>query len=291
MTFTQSLLQIQLPEMLQFGFMQRAFVVGIILALLTSCIGMIVVLKRLSLMGDALSHASLAGVACGLLLQFNPIVGAMGAAVFAGFGIECLRRLFHRYSEIGIAIVLSTGIGFAGILSGFIKQSANFNSFLFGSIVTIEPFEFYLVLGIGISVLILFFVFYKELFYLTFDEEGAALSGLPVRLINWIFTLFTALTIAIAARAVGSLVISSLLVLPVAGALQLHKSFRATCWISMGLSLLYTLLGLTLSYTWNLKPGSTIILLSVLGFLILALSRKITQRFQSKQSFSSSQPT
>lgn len=269
-------------EIFRYPFMQRAFVVGILVALLTTCIGMVVVLKRLSMVGDALSHSSLAGVAIGLLGNFNPILGAMGAAVVSAFGIEYLRKAFRRYSEIAIAIVMSAGIGLAGNLSGFVKKAANFNSFLFGSIVAIDDFEFYLVLGIGALVLLLSFLFYKELFYVTFDEEGAVLAGIPVRWINRLFTLLTALTIAVAARTVGSLVISSLLVIPVATALQLGKSYRSTLFVSMGLSVAYTILGLFCSFYWNLKPGATIVLISVVGLLAVLIVKKHTNGLRAR---------
>lgn len=259
---------IQIPEIFQYSFMLRAFAVGIIVAALTASIGMIIVLRNLSMVGDALSHASLAGVAVGLVGGFNPIVGAIGAAVFSAFSIEYLRKVFHHYSEISIAVLLSAGIGLAGNLSGFIKKAANFNSFLFGSIVAISDFEFYLVIGVGVIVLALSYLFYKELFFITFDEEGAVLAGIPVRFINALFTLFTALTIAIAARTVGSLVVSSLLVLPVATALQIARSYRQTSLISHMLSIGYTVIGLIASYYLNLKPGATIVLVSVAGLLL-----------------------
>ena len=118
----------------EYGFMQRAFLVGILLAVITPLIGMTVVLKRMSMVGDALAHASLAGVAIGMLFGINPVAGAGGICVVAALAIEAIRRRLPRYSENAIAIVMSAGIGLAGVLSGFVKNSANFNSFLFGSI-------------------------------------------------------------------------------------------------------------------------------------------------------------
>lgn len=125
----------------EYGFMQRAFLVGILLAVITPLIGMTVVLKRMSMVGDALAHASLAGVAIGMLFGINPVAGAGGICVVAALAIEAIRRRLPRYSENAIAIVMSAGIGLAGVLSGFVKNSANFNSFLFGSIVSISTAE------------------------------------------------------------------------------------------------------------------------------------------------------
>ena len=122
-------------EMFKYAFMQRAFIVGILLAAVIPCIGIVVVCKRLSMIGDALSHTSLAGVAIGLILGINPVFTASVTCVLAALGMEGIRRKLPRFSEISIAITMSAGIGLAGVLSGFVKNTANFNSFLFGSIV------------------------------------------------------------------------------------------------------------------------------------------------------------
>ena len=140
----------------EYLFMQRAFVVGILLAAVVPCVGMVVVCKRLSMIGDALSHTSLAGVAAGLLLGVNPVAGAAAACVAASFGIEAIRRKLPRYSEMSISIIMSAGIGLAGVLSGFVKNSANFNSFLFGSIVAISDAEMISVIVVSVVVLALF---------------------------------------------------------------------------------------------------------------------------------------
>ena len=159
-------------EMLQYGFMQRAFITGILLAVIAPLIGITIVLKRMSMIGDALSHASLAGVALGLLLGINPILGAMGICLFAALGVEAIRRKIPRYSEMAISIIMSTGIGLAGILSGFVKNGTNFNSFLFGSIISISKDELKIVCVISVLVLLCVLLLYKELFYIGFDEKN-----------------------------------------------------------------------------------------------------------------------
>ena len=179
-------------EILQYGFMQRAFVVGLLLAVITPCIGITIVLKRLSMVGDALSHSSLAGVALGLLLGINPVLGAGALCIVAAFGIEAIRKKIPRYSEMAIAIIMSAGIGLAGVLSGFVEDSANFNSFLFGSIVSISRGEMLAVCIISVAVLLVLGIFSRELFYIGFDENAARISGVPVRQVNFIFTILTA---------------------------------------------------------------------------------------------------
>jgi zinc transport system permease protein len=254
-------------DIFNYNFMIRALIVGTLIAVIAPCIGIVVVLKRLSMMGDSLSHVSLAGVVAGLILSINPVMGAVFMTVIAAFGIERIRHSFPRYSEISIAVIMSAGIGLAGVLSGFVKNTASFNSFLFGSIVAISDFELYMIVFLCISVLIIFIFLYKELFYITFDEESARLAGIPVKPINFIFTIITAVTISVSARVVGTLIISSLLVLPVACAMQISKSYRQTVIISIIFALIFTLSGLFISYYLDLKPGGTIILVSVI-FLI-----------------------
>ena len=159
-------------EILQYGFMQRAFVVGILLAVITPCIGITIVLKRLSMIGDALSHSSLAGVAIGLLLGINPVLGAVVVCIVAALGIEAIRKKIPRYSELAIAIIMSAGIGLAGVVSGFVKDSTNFNSFLFGSIVSVSHGEMIAVCVISGAVLLTLGIFSRELFYIGFDENA-----------------------------------------------------------------------------------------------------------------------
>lgn len=259
--------------LLQYDFMRKAFIVGILLAIIIPCIGIIIVLRRLSMTGDALSHTSLAGVALGLIGGYNPVLGASIACIIAAFGIEFIRKKLPRYAEISIAVVMSCGVGFAGVLSGFVNNSSNFNSFLFGSIVAITDFELWLVVGISLLVMLVFVLLYKELMHMTFDEDSARLSGIPVKTVNTIFTLLTALTVSVASRTVGSLIISSLMVIPVACGMQIGKSFKQTLLCSICFAVLFTVIGLTLSFYQGLKPGGTIVLTGVV-FLVLIMLLK-----------------
>ncbi len=256
-------------DIFDYEFMRRAFLVGALLAAIVPCIGVIVVLKRLSMIGDALSHSSLSGVAAGLLLGVNPVLGAVAVCVLAALGIEAIRKRLPRYAELSIAIVMSAGIGLAGVLSGLVDNAAGFNSFLFGSIVAISDFELTMVLIISFAVLLSFLLLYKELFYVAFDERAARLAGVPVRTVNFIFTILTAVTVSVAARTVGALVVSSMMVVPVACAMQFSKSYKQTVWYSVGFAMLFTLSGLTISYYRRLKPGGTIVLVGVAALLLI----------------------
>lgn len=223
--------------------------------------------------GDALSHMSLAGVAVGLIIGINPVLGASIACIIAAFGIEFIRKRFKKYSELAIAIIMSAGVGLAGVLSGFVGNSANFNSFLFGSIVAITNFELAMVVIISAVVISVFLLLYKELMYMAFDETSAKMAGVPVKRINIIFTILTALTVSIASRTVGALIISSLMVIPTACGMQYGKSYKQTLIYSIIFALAFTVIGLTVSYYQGLKPGGTIVLTGVI-FLIITLAVK-----------------
>ncbi|HOQ37752.1 MAG TPA: metal ABC transporter permease [Acetivibrio sp.] len=262
---------------LNLEFMQRAYLIGILIAVMAPVIGVIIVLKRLSMIGDSLSHASLAGVAFGLISGLNPIIGATVFSIAAALGIEKIRRAFPKYSEISIAVILSAGIGLAGVFSGFVKNGFSLTSYLFGSIVAISDFEFGLIVTLGIVVILTVILMFKELFFITFDEEAAQLAGVPVKGINFIFMVLTAVTIAVSSRVVGVLVISSLLVLPSASAIQIAKSFKQTVVYSVLYGMLSIITGLTLSFYLNLVPGGTIVLISVVLLVLTLLYKNLVK--------------
>lgn len=256
-------------EIFSYDFMRRAFLSGILLAVIIPCIGVIVVLKRLSMIGDALAHTSLAGVAAGLLLGINPVAGAVVTSMAAALGIEAVRKKIPKYAELGVAVTMSAGVGLAGVLSGFVKNAGNFNSFLFGSIVSIDDAELALIIVVSLMVIIIFALLYKELFYIAFNERAARLSGVRTGVVNTVFTLLTAATVSIAARTAGALVVSSLMVVPVACAMQVAKSYRQTVLGSVGFALAFTVTGLFLSYYQGLRPGATIVLTGCACLVIL----------------------
>ncbi len=269
-------------EIFKYAFMQRAFLTGILLSLIIPSIGLIIVLKRLSMIGDALSHTSLAGVAGGLLVGINPVLGATLACIAAAFGIEAIRKKIPRYAEMSIAIIMSAGVGLAGVLSGFVKSASSFNSFLFGSIVAISNSELYIVAAVAILILSSFLFFYRELFYISLDERSARLAGVPTSIINPLFTILTAITVSIASRTVGALIVSSMMVVPVACAMQIAKSYKCTLILSIVFSESFTIVGLFLSFYFGLKPGGTIVLVGVVILVSLFAIKAIRKKMRSK---------
>lgn len=259
-----------------YGFMLRAFLVAAIIALIAPLIGTTIVLKRLSAIGDATSHSALGGIAFGLMIGINPILGAILFSLFAVLGIEGLRKTFGGYSEIATAVVMSAGIGLTAVLSGFIKSGGGkLDNFMFGSIVAISDFEVWLTLILGVVVIVLTAIFHKELFYVTFDEEAAKLAGVKTGQINFMVMLMTAVTVSLASRIVGALMISSLLVIPVATAMMVARSYKQTVVWSIIFAEAFTIGGLFLSYYADLSPGGTIVLL---GVAVLVVSAIVTRK-------------
>lgn len=273
-------------EIFQYEFMHRAFVAGIIIGIICPTVGLFVALRRMSMIADALSHVCLAGIAAGLLSGSNPIITASAFAVGGALGIEKLREKFKTYSELSIAIILSTGVAMGAILldlgNGY---NANFMSYLFGSIVAINSTDLAIIASAGLFILTVTLLLKKELFFISFDEEGAKISGLPVKAITVIFTALTALTIAMAIRVVGILLVSSLIVLPVATAMRIAKSFHGALIIAIIMAETAVVVGLFSSFYINLAPGGAIVMTSVimlLGTLLFHQRRYCTVKVREK---------
>lgn len=259
------------------SFMIRAFLAALMIAVSAPCIGLPIVLKRFSAIGDATSHSALGGIAFGLLIGINPVIGAVLFSIIAVLSIEALRKRFGSYSEIATVVIMSTGIGLTAVLSGFIDNgSASINSFMFGSIVAVSDFELILTLILSASVVIVTTVLYKEIYAITFDEEAARLSGIPVNVINFILMLLTAITVSVASRIVGALMISSMLVIPTATAMLISKSYKETLIWSIVFAEAFTVSGLFASYYLDMRPGGTIILIGTIVLVVLSFLRKKT---------------
>ena len=259
-----------LSYVLSFPFMQRAFLAGVITAFLAAILGLFMVLRRLSLIGDTLSHATLAGVAAGMFFGFYPFYGAIAAAALAALIIEGIRRFFPRYAEISLAIVMSTFVALAVVMISLKKAfNADLFSFLFGSLIAVAPQDVVVVGGAGLVVLGSTLLFFQEFFSISFDEEAARLAGMPVDFLNIYLTLLTAVTVALAVRVVGTLLVAALMVLPPAVGLHLGNSFRGALAFSVATALLAVVVGLYLSFIFDLAPGGTIVLLCAFILLIV----------------------
>lgn len=265
--------------LLQYEFLQNAFLTGMIIGVIAPLLGVFIVVRRLSLIADALSHVTLAGIAASLLLEkkfmifngLNPLYMGMAFSVGGSLFIEKLRTVYKHYQELAIPIILSGGIGLGVI---FISLADGFNtdlfSYLFGSVSAVSRADLWTILIISILVIALVVLLYKELFLLSFDEEYARATGIAAKTLHFIFIIMVALVIAASMRIVGILLVSSLMTLPVAASIRFAKGFKQTIFFSILFGEVSVLGGLFLSYYLDLAPGGTIVMIAVL-ILVLAI--------------------
>ncbi len=275
-----------LSSLFQYEFLQNAFISGMLIGLIAPLLGVFVVVRRMSLIADALSHVTLAGIAASLLLEkkvsaftgLNPLYLGMAFSVAGSLFIEKLRTVYKHYQELAIPIILSAGVGISVI---FISIADGFNtdlfSYLFGSISAVSRADMYVILAITVAVIMIIFLLYKELFLLSFDEEHAIASGISAKSIHFIFIFMLALVIAGSMRIVGILLVSSLMTLPVAASIRISKGFKQTIFFSVLFGELSVIIGLFLAYYLDLAPGGTIVILSVLILILTIIWTKFTK--------------
>lgn len=252
--------------------MQRAIGAGLVIAVIAPVIGLFLVVRRYSYLADTLAHVSLVGVALGLIGKINPIMSALGVAVGAAWGIERLRSSRRLFGESVLAIFLSGSLAIALLLMGASQRfNQNLFSYLFGSITTVMPLDLWLIAGLGIVALIGVLALYKELFLVSLNEELAAAEGLRVPALNLFMIILAAVTIAVAMRIVGVLLIGALMVIPVTAAMQFKASFKITLGISVIFSLIAMMAGLLISFYLDLPTGATVVVVGLFELVLAAL--------------------
>ena len=273
-----------IAALLNYEFLQNAFASGIIIGLIAPLLGVFIVVRRLSLIADALSHVTLAGIAGSLYLSqtiaffafLNPLYLGIFAAVTGSVLIERLRRLYKHYEELSIPIIMSAGIGFSAI---FISLANGFSSdlfgYLFGSVSAVSRQDLWIVVVIAFIVVVFLLLFYKELFLLSFDEEYAKASGLPAKWVHLLFMIVTALVIAASMRIVGILLVSSLMTLPVAASIRLAKGFKQAILYAVLFGEAAVIIGLVTAFYLNIAPGGTIVMTSIVILLLVLIGKKI----------------
>ncbi|GGH13593.1 high-affinity zinc uptake system membrane protein ZnuB [Paenibacillus segetis] len=255
--------------MFEYEFMQRAFWAGACIGIIAPILGVYLMLRRQALMADTLSHVSLAGVALGSVLSLNPIVCGFVVAVIGGILVEQLRRTYRTYSEVSVAIIMTSGLALAIVLMSLRSNlNKSFSSYLFGSIVAVSDAQLWLIAVVAMIGVGYFFVLRRPLYNLTFDEETAQIGGMRVRGLTFSFAVLTGMTVAAAMPIVGVLLVSSLMVLPASLALRIARGFTAAIIMSVIIGFIGIFSGLTASYYINTPPGGTIALVLLILLLI-----------------------
>lgn len=266
-------------ELLDYQFMQRAFLAGIAISIVCPLIGVFLVLRRLSLLADGLGHVTFAGLAAGFLLGVYPLFAALIAAVLGAVGIERMRARGKVAGDAAIAMFYTAGLALGVVL---VSRAGGFNvnvlAYLFGSIAAVATNDLLVVLGLVAIVIALIALYYKELLYLTFDEESARAAGLPAMAVNTLLAALAAVTVVAAMRIVGLLLVSALMVLPALTAIRLARSFRQTLLFAVITAVLATLTGLTASFYLDTAPGGTIVLTALALFGLASLIESGRQR-------------
>lgn len=273
--------------MFQYEFIQNSFITGLIIGVIAPLLGVFIVVRRMSLIADALSHVTLAGIAFSMFLQkinpafimLSPLFSGILFSVFGAVLIEKLRTVYRHYQELAIPIILSAGMGLSVI---FISLADGFNTdlftYLFGSVSAVTRIDTVTIIIVAIIVLSIIVTFYKEWFLLSFDEEHAKASGVKTGLFQILFIVLVALVIASSMRIVGILLVSSLMTLPVAASIRIAKGFKQTIFLSIIFGEIAVIGGMFLAYYIDLAPGGTIVMISVLILLCTILWKKVSRR-------------
>ena len=271
-----------IAALFHYHFLQNTFLAGILIGLIAPLIGSFIVVRRLSLIADALSHVTLSGIAISLFLSsklsilagLNPLYIGTGFSVLGSVLIERLRGVYRHYEELAIPIIMSGGIGIGLI---FISVAGGYNvdlmNYLFGSVSAVSRADLWLILGIAVIVAAVILLLYKELFLLSFDEEYAKVSGIPAKTIHLLFMVLIALVISAAMRIVGIMLVSALITLPVAASIRISRGFKQTILFSVLFGEISVLGGLVTAFYLNLPPGGTIVMISI-AILLLAVYMK-----------------
>lgn len=253
-------------------FMRKALLAAVLVGLTAPAIGTFLVQRRLALMGDGIGHVALTGVGLGLLLGTAPLLTAVLLAVAGAVAIELLRERGGASGDVALALLFYGGIAGGVVLTNASDGTAfNLVSYLFGSVTTVSPGDLWVISGLAATVLTVVAVFGREMFSVCYDEEVARVSGLPVRALNLLIAVTAALTVALAMRVVGLLLVSALMVVPVAAVQQVTRSFRATLLGSLGVGAGVSVVGLLVAYYADVAPGATIVLTAIAVFGALSL--------------------
>ncbi|MGC4902195.1 metal ABC transporter permease [Micromonospora echinospora] len=259
-------------DLFQYDFMLRALVGALIIGLAAPALGIYLVQRRLALIGDGIGHVALTGVGAGLLLNRSPVLVAVIAATLGAIVIELVRAYGRTSGDLALALLFYGGIAGGVVLVGLSDASSGaLNAYLFGSLTTTSQGDLVTIGVLGAALLVTMLVLRPALFAVCHDEEYARVSGLPVRALNLIIAVGTAITVTIAMRAVGVLLISALMVVPVATAQQVTRGFRSTMAAAMALGLFAAGAGVWVAATADTAPGASVVLVAIGSFLLVAL--------------------
>ncbi|MGD9964539.1 MAG: metal ABC transporter permease [Candidatus Izemoplasmatales bacterium] len=272
-----------ITDLFQQDFMLRALIAGIMLGVLAPLLGTFVVVRRLSFIADTLGHFSLVGISVSLFLSSlgiqmffdKPLYLGIIFSIIGGLLIEMFRRSYNNFQEISMVIVISLGAALSAIFFSLSKKTGSLYNYLFGSILTVTNYYIVLILITALIVAILFILFGKQILAVSFDESSAKFLGINVNLFQIIFIIMLSVVVSVLLESAGVLLISSMMVIPVAAGMKLGWSYKSTLIISIVFSELSVYFGLWLAYSLNIPSGAAIVSINILILLIVAIIKRI----------------
>jgi zinc transport system permease protein len=259
-------------EFCGWAFMQKALVAAALVGVTAPAIGIFLVQRRLSLMGDGIGHVAFTGVAAGFLLDTLPLATAIVAAILGALAIELMRERGRTEGDVALAVVFYGGIAAGALLMGLSGTSnTNILTYLFGALLSVNRADILAALGISVVVLGVAMLLRRVLFAVSYDEEVARASGISVRTLNLLVAVAAAITVGVTMRVVGILLVSGMLVLPVAAVQQLTRSFNSTFVGSLAVGLVVSVAGVVTSYYVDAPPGATIVMAAIVAFVIASV--------------------
>ena len=266
---------LSLPYPFELTFMQRALAAGIVVGAFAPMIGTFLVQKRMSLIGDGIGHVAFAGVGAGLVASVSPVWTALLFAVAGSLGIEMLRARRRASGDLALALFFYSGIALGVVLVSRAQGlSANILTYLFGQPLTASVEDVVLIVILGTVIIVTIMLVRRVLFAVVTDEDWSRVAGLPVAMLNGLLAVLTAGAVVAAMRIVGILLIAAMMVLPVASAQLLARSFRGTLLWSTGVGIGSVVGGLAASRVWDLAPSGTIVLISAATFALVAVATR-----------------
>lgn len=271
-----------MTSLLDFDFMRRALVAAALVGLIAPLIGVFLVQRRLALLGDGMGHVALTGVGLAFLLGTAPIPTAMATAIVGAFLIEFIRYRSRTAGDVALALLfyggIAGGVMFASLAPG--RGTASLNAYLFGSLSTVAEGDLYALGALCLVVIAVILVLGRELFAVSLDADVAAVQGIRVRAMSTLMAVLAAVVVVVGMRVVGLLLVSAIMIVPVAAAQQVTRSFRGTAVLAIVLGLVASISGLVGSFYVEVPPGPAIVIVALLSFAVLAAVAVPVRRYQ-----------
>jgi zinc transport system permease protein len=267
---------LDIPRLFGYQFFQYALLGGILASLACAWVGLYLILRKEAMIGGGIAHTAFGGIALGLFLGIEPLLTTLGVCIIAVLAISYMRKKGLAQSDSAIAVMYAMGFALGLII---ISLAGGFNvelfSFLFGSILTIDLSDLYIVLALSILTIVFLSIFYKELLSITFDEESSRMMGIPVKSLSTAFNILVAFTIVLSIKVIGIILVVALLVLPGLTALQLNLSFKGTTLSAIVIGIISVVVGILLSAVYDVATSGVIVFTAAAFFIFTAVYKRL----------------